>query len=115
MRHEGKLTCPPSRIADAAGTALHAALLIFGEESIRIVHQKAQSNGAHLVLVLKLHVELDLVTAESDVIGCVGVVLEGELKAKSLGVELDGAFDIAGANNRMRSSEHGDRLFSVQA
>jgi hypothetical protein len=59
--------------------------------------------------------KLDLVTAESDVIWCVGVVLEGELKAESPGVELDGAFDVACANNRMRSSEHGDPSVSVQA
>ena len=67
------------------------------------------------MLVLELHVEFDLVTAKSDVIWRVGVVLEGELKAKSLGIELDGAFDVARANNRMRPSEHGDSSVSVQA
>jgi len=97
------------RIADAA--ALDAALLIFAEKSSRIVHQKAQSNVAHLVLVLELHVDFDLVTAESNVIWCVGVVLEGELKAKSLGIEVDGAFDVACADNRIRPSKHGDQVF----
>ena len=42
------------------------------------------------------------------------VVLEGELKAESPGVELDGAFDVACANNRMRPSEHGDSSVLVQ-
>lgn len=96
------------RIADAVGTAFDPALLILGEDSIGIVHKKTQSDGAHLVFVLELHVELDLVTAESDIIGCFGVVLEDELKAKSLGLELDGAFDVACANYRMGLSEHGD-------
>ena len=43
------------------------------------------------------------------------VVLEGELKAESLDIELDGAFDVACANNRMRFPKHGASCVSAQA
>jgi len=39
--------------------------------------------------------EFDLVTAKFDVIWRVGIVLEGELKAKSLDTERDGTIDVA--------------------
>src|SRR5262245_6217985 len=92
---EGEFTRPPRGIADAVGTALDAAFAVFVEECVRVLHEKAQANGAHLVFELKLHVELNCVTSKPNVIWWVGFVPKGELKAKLVGVELDGAFDVA--------------------
>src|SRR5262249_44279317 len=60
---ERELARPPWSIANAIGTACDATLPVFVEERVRVVHQKPQADGAHLVLELKLHVELDRVTA----------------------------------------------------
>jgi hypothetical protein len=46
------------------------------------------------VLELKLHVELDRVTAKSDVVRRIGVVSKGQLEAKLLDVELNGPLDV---------------------
>jgi hypothetical protein len=51
------------------------------------------------VLELKLHVELDRVTAKSDVVR--RIVSKGQLKAKLLGVELNGPLDVPRAENRV--------------
>src|SRR6476659_6448387 len=88
---EGELTCSPRSIADAGGSALNAAFSVFVEECVRVLHAKPQANRAHLVLELKLHVQLDCVTPKPNVIRWIGFVPKRELKAKSLGVELDGA------------------------
>ena len=53
------------------------------------------------MLELKLHVELDRVTAKSDVVRRIGVVSKGQLKAKLLGVELNGPLDVPRAENRV--------------
>jgi hypothetical protein len=79
---------------------------VFGEECIWVVHEKPQANCAHLVLELKLHVELDRVPSKSDVIRRIGFVSKRELKAKSLRVELDRALYVASAYNRVRLFEH---------
>jgi hypothetical protein len=92
---EGELIRPPRGIADAVGTALDTALPVFGEKCVWVIHEKPQANPAHLVLELKLHVKLDCVAPKPDVIRWIGFVPKRELKAKSLGVELDGAFDVA--------------------
>src|SRR3954464_6430438 len=86
---EGELTRSPRRIADAVGTALDAAFPVFVEECIGVLHEEPQANRAHLVLELKLHVQFDCVAAKSDVIRWIGFVPKRELKAKSLGIELD--------------------------
>ena len=99
---EGELSRPPMGIADAVGTALDAAFPVFVEECVRVLHEKPQANRAHLVLELKLHVKLDCVAPKPDVIRGIGFVPKCELKAKSLGVELDGAFDVACPYNRVR-------------
>jgi hypothetical protein len=52
-------------------------------------------------------VELDRVAPKADVIRRIGFVSESEVKAKSLGIELDRAFDVACAYNRVRLFEHG--------
>src|SRR5262249_33685485 len=80
---------------------------VFGEECIRVSHEKPQANRAHLVLELKLHVEFDRVPSKSDVIRRIGLVPKGELKTQALGVKLDRALDVAGAENRVRFFEHG--------
>src|SRR5882724_7088671 len=92
---EGELARPPRGIADATGTALDTVFPIFAEECVRVLHEKPQANRAHLVLELKLHVQLDCVAPKPHVIRWIGFVPKRELKAKSLGVELDGAFDVA--------------------
>ena len=48
----------------------------------------------------------------SDVIGVHRVILEGELKAKTPDIELDGTTDVSCANDRMRFSEHADSCVS---
>jgi len=103
---KGELTRPPRGITDAAGTALDAAFPVFVEECVRVLHEKPQANRAHLVLELKLHVQLDCVAPKPHIIRWIGFVPKRELKAKSPGVELDGAFDVACAQNWVRHFEH---------
>ena len=104
---ERKLACAPSSIANAAGTALNSLLTVFTEKSVRVIHQNAHSNAAHLVLVLELHVDLYVVPSQADVIRCFCVVSKGELETKSLGIERYTAQDLPRPNNRMSLFEHG--------
>src|SRR5262245_17565987 len=103
---EGELTCPPRSIANAVGRALDATLPVFVVECVRVRYQKPQADGAHFVLELKLHVQLNGVTAISDVIRRIGVVFKGELEPKLLSIELNRTLDIPCADNRVSFPEH---------
>jgi hypothetical protein len=80
---------------------LDAALPVFIEEQVRVLYEKPQADGPHFVLELKLHVELDRVTAKSDVVRRIGLVSEGQLEAKLLGVKRCGPLDVPRAKNRV--------------
>jgi hypothetical protein len=82
-------------------------LPVFVEDCVGVLDQQSQADGAHFMLVLKLHVQLDRVAAKSDVIWRIGVVSEGQIEAKLPGVEFDRALDIPRADNRMSFPEHG--------
>jgi hypothetical protein len=58
------------------------------------------------MLVLKLHVEIDSVTAKSDIVRRVGCVAKGQIEAKLPGVELDRLVDVARADDRLGLLEH---------
>jgi hypothetical protein len=103
---KSKLPCPPSGIADAVGTALDTTLPVFVEQCVRVFHEKPETNYAHLMFELKLHMELDRVAPKPDVIRWIGFVCKRELKAKLPGVELDGPFDVACAYDRVGLLEH---------
>src|SRR5262249_17856201 len=79
---------------------------IFVEECVWVLHQKPQADSAHFVLELKLHVELDRVTAKSNVVRRITFVAEGQLEAKLLGVEPNRSLDVSRAENRMGLFEH---------
>jgi hypothetical protein len=62
---------------DAIGSALNATLPEFAEKRVWVLYQKPQADCAHFMLVLKLHVEFDCVTAKSDVVRRIGFVSKG--------------------------------------
>jgi hypothetical protein len=66
-----------------------------------------QADGPHFVLELNLHVELDRVTAKSDVVRWIVFVSKGQLEAKLLGVELNRPLDVPRAENRVDFFERG--------
>src|SRR5712672_2287415 len=103
---EGEFARPPRSIANAIGSALEASLPVFVEKRVWVLDQKAQADGPHFVIELKLHVELDRVTAKSDVVRRIGVVSKGQLEAKLPGVELNGPLDVPRAENRVSFLEH---------
>ena len=103
---EGELARPPRSIANAIGSALDATLPVFIEKRVWVLYQKPQADGPHFVLELKLHVELDCVTAKSDVVRRIGFVSKGQLEAKPPGVELHRPMDIPCAENRVGFFEH---------
>jgi hypothetical protein len=71
------------------GSALNTTLPVFVEERVWVLREKPQADGAHFVLELKLHVELDRVSAKSDVVRWIGFVLKSQPETKLLGVKLN--------------------------
>src|SRR5437868_3390129 len=110
---EGELARAPRLVLDAARRALDAALAVLGIEAVGVLDQEAEADGAHLVLVLELHVELGAVAAIADVVRvfrvglCAAVGAEGELEAQLLGVKVDRPPHVARAENRLGLLEHG--------
>jgi hypothetical protein len=96
----------PGSVANAIGGALNATFPEFGEERVWILYQKPQSDRAHFVVELKLHVELDRITAESDVIRRIGLVSKSQIEAELLGVELNRPLDLPRADNWVSFLEH---------
>jgi hypothetical protein len=86
--------------------ALDAPLMILVEERVWIVDQKPQADYPHLVLELKLHVNLDGVTAKSDIVRWIGFVSKGQVEPKLLSVERNRSLDVPRAENRVRFFEH---------
>jgi len=103
---EGEFARAPLSIVNAIGSALDATLPVFVEKRVRVLYQKPQADGPHFVLELKLHMELDRVTAKSDVVRWIVLVSKGQLEAKLLGVELDRPLDVPRAENRVGFFEH---------
>src|SRR6185369_8010532 len=97
---ESEFARSPRRIADAVGRTLDATLPVFVEERVRVLDEKPQADRAHLVLELKLHVELDRVAPKPDIVRRIGVA-EGQLEAQLLGIEVDRASHVARAENRV--------------
>src|ERR1043166_7172300 len=85
---ESEFARSPGRVAESIGGALDPALPVFAKERIWVCHQQPQPDCAHLMLELKLHVQLNRVAPESDVVGGVNVVLEGQRESKLVRVEL---------------------------
>jgi hypothetical protein len=76
-------------------------------ERVRIGDEKSQPRRTHFVLELELHVELDRVATETDVVRWIAVVGEGKLESKLSRVKRDRAGDVARAENRLGHPEHG--------
>ena len=104
---ESEFARSPGGVAKSIRSALDTALPVFAKERIWVRYQKPQADRTHLMLELKLHVQLDPVAPEADVIRGVGVVLKGQLEPKLVRVELNRPPDVSCAENRMRLFEHG--------
>ena len=97
----------------AARRTLDSPLAVLGIQGVGIFDLEAETNGAHLVLVLELHVELGAVAAIADVVRLFSVGFfgaagsEGELEAQLLRVKGDCPPHVAGAENRLGLLEHG--------
>src|SRR5579859_1141198 len=104
---EGEFARTPRRVAYAFGIAFDTTQPVLVEDGVRVLYQKAQADRAHLVLELKLHVELDRVTSKPDVVRRVGLVAKGQLEAKLVGVEHNRPLDVPRAENRVSFPEHG--------
>ena len=87
-------------------SAIAAMIGGLGRGRVWVLDQKPQTDGPHFVLELKLHVELDRVTAKSDVVRRIGFVAKGQLEAKLLGVEINRPLDVPRSENRVDFFEH---------
>lgn len=72
---------------DPVGSTLDATLPVFFEQRVWVLHQKPQAYGGHFVFELKLHMELDSISAKRDIVRWFGFVFKGKPEAKPLGVE----------------------------
>ena len=75
---ESEFARSPGGVAKSIRSALDTALPVFAKERIWVRYQKPQADRTHLMLELKLHVQLDRVAPKSDVVRSVNVVLEGQ-------------------------------------
>jgi hypothetical protein len=69
---------------------------------IRIVYDDAEPRHPDFVHVLKLHMQLDPVTPQSDVV----VVAESKCESKAIDIEPNCLRKFAGAKNRLDLTEH---------
>src|SRR4051794_6418743 len=92
---ESEFARSPRRVAKSIGGALDPALPVLAEERVWVRYQQPQADRAHLMFELKLHVQLDRIAPESDVVRRVDIVLEGEAEAKLVRVEINRLSDVA--------------------
>jgi hypothetical protein len=87
-------------------------LPVFVEQRVWVLDQKPQADGAHFVLKLKLHMELDRVSAKPDIICLFGLVFKGKLEAEPLGIELNRPLNVSRTDNGVSFFEHYGLLMS---
>src|SRR5438552_6302534 len=103
---EGELARSPRRIAHTFAAAVNLAAAELSEEGIRVVNQESQTDCAHLMLMLKLHVQLDRITPEADVVLWFRLVIKRQSESQLLRVEGNRTIDVAGADDRVGFFEH---------
>src|SRR5262249_43135052 len=80
-------------------------ILVLRVERVRVVHDNAEPRCSHFVFVLKLHVQLDSVAPQADVVPLVSWQAESQRESESIDVEANSLRHISGTKNRLDLTE----------
>src|SRR5215831_12851779 len=80
-------------------------ILVLRVERVRVVHDNAEPRCSHFVFVLKLHVQLDSVAPQTDVVPLVSWQPESQRESESIDVEANRLRHISGTKNRLDLTE----------
>ena len=86
---------------DRSAFERNAVFFVFFKKGVRIVHSEAEANGGHLMFVLELKMQLDIIADHTRVVRRLGFVAKGNLESKAL-VECESAFEVASPDNRLQ-------------
>jgi hypothetical protein len=84
---KGELARSPRGVSELCPFIKDLPVFVFIVERIRIVNEKPQPRRPHFVLILKLHMDLDSVAAQTDVIGRCRPVTESQCEFQAINVE----------------------------
>src|SRR6478672_9150340 len=94
---QGELASSPRCVPKTSSFIKHAFVLLFFVERVGIIDDKPKPRRSHFMRVLELHMQLDSVAPQTDVVRRDRSITESQSESEAIDVKANCLLDVAGA------------------